>query len=180
MQKQSTLLSAALFLAVLALLALHHGKNMLTLNEEMKNRSLQAKWLPSCEPKSNTTIYNDLKYNRENRACYKGCLMFDAKFVLKQLMDFGTVYEQSPKGQSYGTTLHHQFALWTIVKHLKPRHIIESGINHGLGTWILRQAAPKAQLILLDPKETRNWTRKLSFFNKVNCLLIGTYCSCWS
>ena len=46
----------------------------------------------------------------------------------------------------------HQFALWCIIRHLQPKQIIESGVWSGLGTWMLRQAAPDAQLILIDPK----------------------------
>jgi hypothetical protein len=38
---------------------------------------------------------------------------------------------------------------------LKPTTIIESGIQRGLGTWMLRQASPTARLILLDPGGNR-------------------------
>ena len=37
------------------------------------------------------------------------------------------------------------------LRYHQPEHIIESGIYKGLGTWMLRQAAPQAQLILIDP-----------------------------
>ena len=43
------------------------------------------------------------------------------------------------------------FFLWCIVRALKPKHIIESGIRFGLATWLMRQAAPDAQYIGLDP-----------------------------
>ena len=53
-----------------------------------------------------------------------------------------------------GTKFAHQFAVWCTVRKLKPLHIIESGIHRGLLSWMLRQAAPKAQLIFIDPKST--------------------------
>ena len=37
------------------------------------------------------------------------------------------------------------------LRHARPETIVESGVHIGLGTWILRQAAPHARLILLDP-----------------------------
>jgi hypothetical protein len=52
---------------------------------------------------------------------------------------------------SGGTGLFHAFYLWVIARHLKPLHVVESGAFQGLGTWILRQAAPQAQLIVLSP-----------------------------
>ena len=45
-----------------------------------------------------------------------------------------------------------QFAVWCTVRKLEPLHIIESGIYRGYLSWMLRQAAPKAQLIFIDPK----------------------------
>ena len=45
----------------------------------------------------------------------------------------------------------HHFALWCMIKRLRPEYIIESGIYEGFGTWMMRQAAPNARLILLDP-----------------------------
>jgi len=69
------------------------------------------------------------------------------------------VYTKRPQGWSFatkfnmgGTGFMHQFYLWSLVRALKPKHIIESGAYNGLGTWQLRQAAPDAQVIVLSPK----------------------------
>uniref|UniRef100_A0A7S0JKE1 Uncharacterized protein n=1 Tax=Calcidiscus leptoporus TaxID=127549 RepID=A0A7S0JKE1_9EUKA len=69
------------------------------------------------------------------------------------------VYAKRPQGRSNatkfnkgGTGFMHQFYLWSLVRALKPKHIIESGAYNGLGTWQLRQAAPDAQIIVLSPK----------------------------
>ena len=51
-----------------------------------------------------------------------------------------------------GTGFFHQFYIWMLVRALKPKHIIESGAYNGLGTWVLRQAAPEAQIIVVSPQ----------------------------
>ena len=53
---------------------------------------------------------------------------------------------------SGGTGFFHAFYIWMLVRLLKPAHIIESGAFQGLGTWIIRQAAPKAQIVVLSPR----------------------------
>ena len=60
---------------------------------------------------------------------------------------------------SLGTGIHHQFGLWCIMRFLKPKHIIESGVFRGLGTWIMRQAAPSAQIIVIDPSVRHKFLR---------------------
>ena len=88
------------------------------------------------------------KYN----ICWKGQPLVDRRFMLSELEEFLRVYAHRPVGENLrGTLFTHQFSLWCAVRKLKPRHIVESGIHEGRGTWILRQAAPTAQLILLDP-----------------------------
>ena len=69
------------------------------------------------------------------------------------------VYARRPRGWSDdtmfnagGTGFMHQFYLWSLVRALKPKHIIESGAYNGLGTWQLRQAAPEAQIIVVSPR----------------------------
>jgi hypothetical protein len=48
----------------------------------------------------------------------------------------------------------HYFALWCTVKALKPKIIIESGINRGIGSWFLRQAAgTHVQMIFISPDD---------------------------
>ena len=50
-----------------------------------------------------------------------------------------------------GTGFFHAFYLWFVVRQLQPLHVIESGAFEGLGTWIIRQAAPSAQIFVLTP-----------------------------
>lgn len=79
---------------------------------------------------------------------------------MRDLPEFmANVYEKRPLGNQSGspfqfnmggTGFFNQFYLWMLVRALKPKHIIESGAYNGLGTWMLRQAAPNAQLIVVS------------------------------
>ena len=42
----------------------------------------------------------------------------------------------------------HQFAVWTTIRLLRPTVVIESGVHNGAGTWVIRQAAPMARIVL--------------------------------
>ena len=78
--------------------------------------------------------------------------MFDQRFLHDQLRPFMAVYDGRPGvSNHFGTGIMHQFALWCWIRKLQPRYIIESGVKRGLATWLLRQAAPQAKLVLLDP-----------------------------
>ena len=45
----------------------------------------------------------------------------------------------------------HMFPAWFIVKKLKPKYLIESGIWQGLGTWFFEKASPESKIISIDP-----------------------------
>lgn len=74
-------------------------------------------------------------------------LTYFAEFV-KLYTDFGhRPIEFNPLGQR----LTHSFATWFHVKRMQPKYIIESGVHKGHTTWLMRQAAPSAIMIMLDP-----------------------------
>eukprot|EP00667_Euglena_gracilis_P015009 EG_transcript_15583 len=50
-----------------------------------------------------------------------------------------------------GQRLSHSFATWFHVKRMQPKYIIESGVHNGHTTWLMRQAAPNAAMVMLDP-----------------------------
>ena len=83
--------------------------------------------------------------------CQKGNEPWTQEELLSELPRFLEVFDKRPGDNMFGSPLMHQFAMWCVVRMLQPRHIIESGIWNGRGTWLLRQAAPDAQLIMLDP-----------------------------
>jgi len=64
-----------------------------------------------------------------------------------------------------GLSIHGQFALWTILKHINPTAIIESGVWKGASTWLIEQTCPKSTLTCIDPlfsKNRDNWYYYLS------------------
>ena len=112
-----------------------------------------------------------LRVSAETRVCMKGRQVFPRSWILEQLPEFIATYDRRPFASNRGgTRIMHQFALWCMIKHLRPNYVIESGIHTGLGTWILRQAAPNAKLVMLDPgshlKYTDNHTDSEYFIKK--------------
>jgi hypothetical protein len=72
--------------------------------------------------------------------------------MLNHLDAFNTLYESRPiKDNNGGMKSGHMFPAWYVVKKLKPKYLIESGVWKGLGTWFFEQASPETQIISIDP-----------------------------
>ena len=91
--------------------------------------------------------------------CDIGSPPWDRDFLKAELPKFSTVFANRPSfsgaGNRYnegGTGFFHAFYLWALVRWLQPLHIMESGAFNGMGTWVLRQAAPTAQIIVITPE----------------------------
>jgi len=69
------------------------------------------------------------------------------------LPEFAALWKKRPSGAPTigGMGVNHAFALWFTVRMLQPKYIIETGVYRGFGTWIMRQAAPRARIFCLDP-----------------------------
>ena len=95
-----------------------------------------------------------LRISQETQVCTKGNFQLLKSWLIDQLSDFMRVYNERPfVSNAGGTKVMHHFALWSTIKRLRPEYIIESGIYQGFGTWMMRQAAPNARFILLDPSD---------------------------
>ena len=74
----------------------------------------------------------------------------------RQLQEFAEVWAQRPpelqRQNKGGMRFPHQFAVWTTIRLLRPTVVIESGVHNGAGTWVIRQAAPAARIISIDPR----------------------------
>ena len=69
----------------------------------------------------------------------------------REVADFMTVYARRPIRENVcGMRFNHSFATWFILKSLKPRFVIESGVWQGHSTWLIEQACPDAKLFCLD------------------------------
>jgi len=74
------------------------------------------------------------------------------KKVLQALHGFAEVYRRRPISFNFGgMNLNHIFSMWYTVYSLQPRVVVESGVWRGQGTWFIRQAAPSARIICVDP-----------------------------
>ena len=74
----------------------------------------------------------------------------DKNFNL-ELKNFLKIYSDRPiKNNKGGCSINHAFALYYIVKKLKPKLVIESGVYKGQTTWLIEKASPKSKLICID------------------------------
>mmetsp|Transcript_80451 Transcript_80451/g.172150 ORF Transcript_80451/g.172150 Transcript_80451/m.172150 type:complete len:453 (-) Transcript_80451:231-1589(-) len=85
--------------------------------------------------------------------CKIGEEPWNRDWLLSELSDFRVAYDSRPVARSrQGSNLFHAFAQWSVVKMVKPTHIVESGAMLGWGTYMLRKAAgPSVHLIVVTP-----------------------------
>ena len=77
--------------------------------------------------------------------------MFTKKFLLNNLKNFLNLYNQKPIINNYsGMRIEHCYALYSILKKIKPLNIIESGIWRGQTTWLIKKISKKANIFSID------------------------------
>lgn len=70
----------------------------------------------------------------------------------KYLPEFKDLYSIRPiLNNEGGMKSAHMFPAWFIIKKLKPKFLIESGIWKGLGTWFFEKASPDTKIFSIDP-----------------------------
>lgn len=79
--------------------------------------------------------------------------------IRKCLPEFLETYYKKPlEGNNHGgMQLPHLFATWYMLRELNPTYIIESGTFKGLGTWVMEQACPKANITSIDVRDQREY-----------------------
>lgn len=81
---------------------------------------------------------------------------FSIEDMKAHLDEFAEVYSRRPIEDNQGGMKAPQaFHAWYVAKKLNPKLIIESGIWYGQGTWFFEQACPEAQIICIDPDQSR-------------------------
>jgi hypothetical protein len=80
---------------------------------------------------------------------------FDARLasvdIAQSIEEFNHVYSGRPLRRNLGgMRYNHSFALWFMLRALKPGLVIESGVWQGHSTWLIEQACPEARLFCLD------------------------------
>jgi len=71
--------------------------------------------------------------------------------ILNELKIFPTFYKDRPlKKNKDGMGFPHMFAVFFILRKLKPELVIESGVFKGQSTWLIEKSLPDAKIISID------------------------------
>jgi hypothetical protein len=82
----------------------------------------------------------------------KNKVKWPRKDILNSIDEFSKLYAKRPiDNNDGGMKSAHMLASWFIVKTMKPKYIIESGVWKGLGTWLFEKASPDTKIISIDP-----------------------------
>ena len=69
----------------------------------------------------------------------------------KELIRFDKLYKLRPIYNNKGGMLYsHMFALYYILRKIKPKFVVESGIYRGQSTWLIEKTLPKSKILSLD------------------------------
>ena len=67
------------------------------------------------------------------------------------IAEFAEMYARRPMPDNLGgMAFNHCFAVWFVLRTVKPPLVIESGVFQGQGTWLIEQACPDSQIVCLD------------------------------
>ena len=96
-------------------------------------------------------------------------IKFSYKNINSEFKKFLKIYKNRPiKDNQGGCRINHAFALYYILKILKPKLVIESGIFKGQTTWLIEKTVPKAKLICIDT----NLSKRKYISKKQNILVL--------
>tara|TARA_R110000824_G_scaffold3379_2_gene15982 strand:- start:4018 stop:4812 length:795 start_codon:yes stop_codon:yes gene_type:complete len=76
---------------------------------------------------------------------------YSQEAVAEALAEFRRIYSERPViDNEGGMKSPHLFNTWFSLKELQPELVIESGVWKGLGTWVIEQAVPSANIISIE------------------------------
>lgn len=71
--------------------------------------------------------------------------------LLNELKTFKKIYDSRPiKENTGGMLFPHMFAVYFILKKIKPSFIIESGVYKGQSTWLIENTLPESKILSID------------------------------
>lgn len=74
------------------------------------------------------------------------------ELLMKDWDEFLEVYKNRPDRVNLcGIRINHAYALFTTIRALQPTTVIESGVNAGQSTYIIRRASSTTKIIAIDP-----------------------------
>lgn len=81
-----------------------------------------------------------------------GVQLWDYTDVESLMEEFLKLYDRRPIADNRGGMLStHLFWTWYVIKKLRPKYIIESGVYKGQGTYLMSNAYPEAKIFSIDP-----------------------------
>ncbi len=77
--------------------------------------------------------------------------MFNKSYLKKNLLYFLEIYKNRPiKNNQSGMKIDHCFALFCLLKKIKPQYIIESGVWKGQTTWLIKKVLKNSKIFSID------------------------------
>jgi hypothetical protein len=87
---------------------------------------------------------------------------------LLNIKKFLNIYKNRPiKNNNHGMKINHMFAFYYLLKKIKPKYIIESGVFRGQGTWLIEKTLPKSKIfsIDIDLSQRKYISKKVKYLN---------------
>jgi hypothetical protein len=90
--------------------------------------------------------------------------------IKDEIKKFIELYKSRPiKNNKGGMLFPHMFALYFILKKIKPELIIESGIYKGQSTWLIEKTLPKSNIISIDTNlKSRIYISKKAHYSDID------------
>lgn len=98
-----------------------------------------------------------------------GTVTWNDDEIRASIPQFLDLYSKRPiKDNQGGMKSPHMFATWFLLKKLKPKNVIESGVWKGQGTWLIEKTLPDSNIISIDISlGTREYVSpKVKYFEK--------------
>jgi hypothetical protein len=90
------------------------------------------------------------------------------KSISNELIKFTSLYKKRPIQENInGVGFDNMFALYFILKKIRPKFIIESGVLRGQTTWIIEKTLPKSKILSIDInlKNRKYISKKVKYSN---------------
>tara|TARA_B100000795_G_C22740890_1_gene415299 strand:- start:310 stop:1086 length:777 start_codon:yes stop_codon:yes gene_type:complete len=95
-------------------------------------------------------------------------IKIDNNKILPDIKKFLNIYKNRPiKNNHNGMKINHMFALYYLLKKIKPKYIIESGVLKGQGTWLIKKTLPESTIfsIDIDLNQRKYISKKVKYLN---------------
>ena len=93
---------------------------------------------------------------------------WSTKTISLQLVKFIRLYKKRPiKENINGAGFDNMFALYFILKQIRPKFIVESGVLRGQTTWLIEKTLPKSKILSIDInlKNRKYISKKVKYSN---------------